>query len=291
MPGRRYVLVTAAKNEADLIEHPLDSIVRQTLRPLRWVIVSDGSQDATDEIVRRYQSRHDYIELRRIEHNGARSFRSKAAAINHCYDAIKDLKFDYIGNLDADVGLEPTYYAEMLRRFEADPRLGVGGGTAYDLCAGMFRRLPAARDSVPGPFQLFRRQCWEDVGGYLALSHGGVDTVAEITARMKGWRVQSFADLEVRHYRETGTATENCYAARFQDGFKAYALGYHPLFFLARILYRIPRRPLLLGAFLAGLGYACAVAIRQEREVSQELVAYLRGEQLRKLGLRTRSGG
>ncbi len=285
-----YALVTAAKDEADLIERTLDSIVRQTILPVRWVIVSDGSTDATDEIVHHYASRYAFIELQRLEGTSGRSFRSKAVAVQHGYEAIKHLDFSYIGNLDADVCLDPTYYEQILGRFEADSRLGIAGGTGYDFEEGQFRRLLSARNSVAGPFQMFRRQCWMDIGGYQPLAHGGIDAVAEITARMKGWRVELFRDIEVRHYRETGTATRNRYAARFQDGLKFYALGYHPLFFVARTVYRVCQPPRLLGALLAMLGYAYAVATRQERQVSRALVAYLHDEQLRRLRLRrTRS--
>lgn len=289
MVSSTYVLLTAAKNEADFIERTLESVARQTVLPVRWVITSDGSTDRTDEIVKTYASRHAFIEFARRESADERDFRSKAIAVRHGYERVRHLPFDYIGNLDADVAFERTYFEQVLRRFELDPRLGIGGGRLLDLCNGRFSRLPCARNSVGGPVQLFRRACWEDVGGYLHVRYG-VDAVAELTARMKGWRVESFADLEVRHYRETGTATRNSYGARFHDGRKAYGLGYHPLFFIARTVYRIRQRPLLLGALLAALGYAYAAVAGQDREVSQELVAYLRDEQLRRLRLRrTRS--
>lgn len=286
MPGRAYALLTPARNEADLIERPLESVVRQTLRPVRWIILSDGSTDGTDAIVRRYAARYDFIELMRLEDTGTRDFRSKVRAVQHGYDAIRPMELDYIGNLDADVSFEPAYYGKIMQRMEDDPRLGIAGGVKYDLCDGVPRRVPNARDSVGGPVQFFRRACWDAVGGYAPARHGGEDTAAEITARMKGWRVESFPDLKVLHHRETGTAQQNRYGARFEEGLKAYLLGYHPLFFIARSIYRIPQPPRVLGALLAGLGYLHATATRQERDVSDALVAYLRKEQLGKLGLR-----
>jgi biofilm PGA synthesis N-glycosyltransferase PgaC len=61
-----YVLVTPARNEAQFIESTIQSVVAQTMRPLKWVIVSDGSTDGTDEIVSRYAVAHEWIELLRM---------------------------------------------------------------------------------------------------------------------------------------------------------------------------------------------------------------------------------
>lgn len=286
MPGRRYALLTPARNEADFLERTLESVVRQTVLPLRWIIVSDGSTDGTDAIVRRYAARHGFIELQRLEGTGARTFDSKVRAVQHGYAALRDVPLDYVGNLDADVSFDRDYYEQMIRRFEEDPRLGIVGGVKHELRNGVLRRLPCARDSVQGPMQFFRRACWDAIGGYRPIRRGGEDTAAEITARMKGWKVESLPAFAVLHHRETGSALRNRYSARFQEGQRAYVLGYHPLFFIARSVYRVPQPPVLVGALLAGLGYLYAAATGEERGVPQELVTYLRGEQLGKLGLR-----
>ncbi len=130
-----YVLVTPARNEQDLIEGTIRSVVAQTHRPLAWIIVSDGSTDRTDDIVADYVSRHSWIELLRMPEHRDRSFAAKAACFNAGYERLKSRAFDVIGNLDADITFEPEYCAFLLSKFAEMPRLGVAG-TPYIEDAG-----------------------------------------------------------------------------------------------------------------------------------------------------------
>src|SRR5450432_3698348 len=109
-----YVLITPARNEADYIELTLQSMVAQTVLPLKWVIVSDGSTDGTDDIVRRYMPDNPWIELLRMPERQERHFAGKAHAFNAGYDRVKDLDFDIVGNLDADVSFEPAHFEFLI---------------------------------------------------------------------------------------------------------------------------------------------------------------------------------
>src|SRR5215831_6690170 len=107
-----YVLVTPARNEAGLIEQTIQSVLAQSVLPRKWIIVSDGSTDGTDEIVQRYANEHEWIELMRMPERRDRQFAAKANAFNAGYARLKghsQLPFDIIGNLDADITLEPDY--------------------------------------------------------------------------------------------------------------------------------------------------------------------------------------
>ena len=125
-----YILITPARNEADLIRVTLDSMVRQSAKPLRWVIVSDGSTDGTDEIVAEYAANYPWIELLRMPDRSERHFAGKAGAFAAGYNSIKGLPYEAIGSLDADISFDPEYFAFLLARLEENPGLG-GGGTPY----------------------------------------------------------------------------------------------------------------------------------------------------------------
>lgn len=284
MTSTKYVLLTAAKNEADFIERPLESVIRQTVLPLRWIIVSDGSTDQTDDIVKRYASRHPFIELVRREGIRRRDFSSKVMAVRQGYERVKHLAWDYVGNLDADISLDSRYYERALGRIVHNSRIGLVMGTMYDLHGGTFRRMPG--NTISGPVQLFRRECWEAIGGYLPVRQGGEDTIATIMTRMKGWEIEFLADSEVRHYRETGAAQGGQFRRRFVYGAQAHTIGYHPLFFLAMTMRDASQRAMLLGLVPSLLGYATAACKRQETVVPREFVRYLRREQMERLRLR-----
>lgn len=289
-----YVLVTAAKNEEPFIGEVLRSVCAQTLLPARWVVVDDGSTDRTPEIVEDYAKKHPWIELRRREPGRSRSFAGKAHAVNGAMDLLRNLEFDVLGNLDADVSFESGYMEFLLLRFADDPELGVAG-TPFTEAGG----YDSTRDSfegenfVAGPCQLFRRTCWEDIGGYQPNAAGGVDWIAVMTARMKGWKVRSFPALRFHHHRPMGTAMKSPLAALFSYGRKDYYLGGSPVWQLFRVVFRMTKRPRVVGGLALLAGYLWAALRRTTRPVSPELMAFHRKEQMAKLGavLRALAGG
>lgn len=278
-----YVLVTAARNEEEHIERALRSVEAQTLLPERWVIVSDGSSDGTDAIVSRHAREHPFIHHVRIEDRGGRDFGGKVRAIQRGVAEVSDLRYDFIGVLDADVSFGPEYYAAAVARLSSEPDLGLVGGVRFDDCGGTFREVIIAESSAGGPSQFFRRTCYEAIGGYLALPGGGEDACAEITARMKGWGVRTLPELLLWHHRRTGTHTSNILMARFHQGMVEHSLGYHPVFELARCAFRVVEPPYLAGSCFRLAGYCLGAFRRQARAVPGEVVSYLRAEQMSRL--------
>ena len=279
-----YVLITAAHDEAAFIKKTCESIVAQTVRPLKWIIVDDASVDGTASIVARYRDAHPgLIELLHIERPPGRDFRNKVQAFNVGLARVRQLGFVYVGNLDADISLEPDYYAKILAQFERDPKLGIAGGMVASYIDGTFIRQNVAPDSVAGAVQLFRRQCFEDVGGYLPLWQGGIDAAAEIIARRKGWTVQTFSDIIVLEHRRTGTATSTPLSARIKEGRRLYSLGYGFPFFLARCLRRSMERPRIIGSVIALYGFLASALMRDPIVLPSDVVDYLRDEQRRKI--------
>lgn len=286
----KYALVSPARNEEAFIEKTLDSVVKQTILPQKWVIVSDGSTDRTDEIVKRYAEKYDFIQLLRREAGNERNFGNKVYAIQAGYELLDDVEFDFFGNLDADIELPSNYYEAMHQKFLDNPQLGLVGGVRHDLCDGKFKRLFCAKNSVGGPFQLFRRSCYEAIGGYIPLKLGGVDAVAEIMIRQHGWQVRSFDDVVVKHYRCTGTAKGNKLQASFRSGKKLYVIGYHPLFEFSKLAMRLKNPKYIFRVLCEFAGYSWAAIARYPRQVPASFVTYLQKEQLDRLsyGLRHR---
>jgi glycosyltransferase involved in cell wall biosynthesis len=286
-----YVLVTAAYNEGKLIENTIRSVIAQQRRPAKWVIVSDGSTDETDAIVARYAADNAFIQLHSLTIDHPRNFAAQAQAINAGIAQLAATDFDFLGNLDADITMAPSYFDQLLRKFHEDPQLGLGGGAVHEECkSGIFRsRKDNSVTSVAHAVQLFRRECFQDVGGkYMALPFGGPDTYAEVTARMKGWRVASFPDLEARHHRVTGSAggmVRGC----FRQGRMDHSLGTLPLFEIAKVLRRVNVTPYVIGAGARLAGFFSSYYRADKRAVSDEFIAYFRKEQSSRLSNLLRS--
>ena len=281
-----YVLITPARDEAAYITVTLDSVVRQTARPLKWVIVSDGSTDGTDEIVQAYSAKHDWIELLRMPERRERHFGGKVDAFNAGYARVRQLPFEVIGNLDGDSSFEYDYIEYLLNKFAQHPSLGVAGTNyvedSWDPSLKHDYRFANIED-VTGQCQLFRRECFDSIGGYKPSRHGGVDLLATLSARMHGWETRVFTDKILIHHRQQGTAQFNRYTVEFSNGCKDYMFGSHPLWETCRSLYRLTRKPFILGGCLLFAGYFWAMLTGLKKTVPREVVEFRRKEQMVRL--------
>ncbi len=280
----QYVLISPSRNEARFIEKTLESIVCQTILPLKWVIVNDGSTDATGEIAAKYAERYSWIELVNRPVRKERHFAAKVQAFNTGLERVQGLQYDIIGNLDADVSLDPDHFEFLLSKFREDSRLGVAG-TVFTEPGG----YNSATDSfegqtyVSGQCQIFRRECFEEIGGYIPSKAGGIDWMAVMTARMIGWNTRSFREKSFLHHRPLGTAERGAIASNYAYGKKDYILGGHPLWQVFRCTYRAAKRPYVVGGAALFAGYWAAFLTRMDRPVSPELMRFHRAEQMQKL--------
>jgi glycosyltransferase involved in cell wall biosynthesis len=278
-----YVIITPAHDEEAFIEQTIRSMIQQTVRPLKWVIVNDASTDRTGEIVEEYTRDHAFIKLVNRDRAAGRDFGKKVYAFNHGLEEVRDLKYDFIGNLDADITFEPQYFENILGEFEADPKLGLSGGIVYTKFSREFVTYDKTLDSVGGKVQIFRRKCFEEIGGYLPLKFGGIDAAAEIVTRMKGWVVRKSLANRVLEHRRTGFAHGRPLKTMLRDGQKFYSLGYEPLFYLLRCIYRLRDYPLVVGSGAALIGYLWSMIRREPIVLPAEVVQYLRNEHRMKL--------
>jgi glycosyltransferase involved in cell wall biosynthesis len=257
-------------------------MVAQSALPVKWVIVSDGSTDGTDDIVRQHAAAHPWIEQERRPERKERHFAAKVEAFNAGHARLKNVDYDLVGSMDADISFDSDFFAFLLGKFAEDAKLGLGGapfkeeGLEYD-----FRF--SSSEHVSGALQLFRRECFEQIGGYVPVKGGGIDVIAVWGARARGWRTQTFTEKFYRHHRKMGTAKDGLLRVKFKDGRKDYALGTHPLWEVFRTVYQMTKHPLLVGGLALGLGYAVSMMRRAERPIPAELMQFRRADQMARL--------
>src|SRR3984957_8968821 len=278
-----YVLITPARNEERFIEKLIQSMVSQTVLPAKWVIVNDGSTDATGDIVGKYLEKHEWIELLNLPARRDRSFAGKVHAFNAGFERVKGLEYEVIGNLDSDVSFEPDYCEFLLTQFQQDLTLGVAGTIFREEGYSSGTDSFEGQNHVAVGCQLFRRRCFQEIGGYVPNKAGGIDWIAVTTARMMGWRTRSFREKSFFHYRSLGTAERSLLASAFSYGEKDYYLGNHPVWEFCRFAYRIAKKPYFTGGAALLLGYSWAFVTRMKRPVSDELMRFHRKEQMLKL--------
>jgi glycosyltransferase involved in cell wall biosynthesis len=279
-----YVIVTPARNEARFIELTIKSVLAQTVRPLRWVIVSDGSTDGMDDIVRRYAIDHPWIELARMPERRERHFAGKVHAFNAGYARMAGLPFDVVVNLDADVSFGEDYFRYLLQKLAEDQRLGLVAGRLVDVVSNQsYNYKLTGTEYVSGPCQVFRRACFEAIGGYRPLKSGGVDVVAVLSARAKGWQTKTFIEKVYYHHRPMNGAKMKGVRERLHTGYKDYLLGNHPAWEIFRSLYQMRNRPYVIGGVFIFIGYFWMLLNRAERTIPKDLMEFRQKEQIERL--------
>jgi len=282
----RYVIITPAYNEEQYIEKTIQSVLQQTVQPLQWLIVDDGSTDNTANIIKSYSEQHTFIHYCFREKVARQEyFASNVFAIMEAYEKSKEMTYDFLAVLDADIVLPANYYEWILGKFIQDPNLGVASGIYVNLIKGKLCTVLHDRRSTPKAIQVFRKKVFEEIGGFIPLKWGGEDTISCVMARIHKWKAWSFPDIEAVHLRPTGTgAVSNILSARFRQGICEYNMAVHPLFFLLKVLRRaILEKPYILGSILRFSGYLLAAVRRDKTILPDSVVAFLRKEQLQRV--------
>ncbi len=296
----RYIIISPVRNEAEYLDETIRCVVQQTIRPLQYILVNDGSSDATLEIITRWSRQHPWItpvhktaplgpsaannEVEDRQKRGRRAREAKEIlAFYYGLEHLTESRWDYLIKLDGDLGFSPDYFERCFEEFRRDERLGVGGGAICHIKVGktIVERNPAFH--VRGATKIYRRACWQALGG---VTRGAAwDTLDEVKANMLGWKSRTFADLHVIHYRHTGAAN-GAWQNAVKKGEWNYIAGYHPLFMAMKFVRNLPKRPFVRGA--AGLlyGYLLAACRRVARVDDPRLIRYVREQQLRRLCFR-----
>ena len=279
-----YALVTAAKNEEELIEKTIQSVIEQSILPLKWIIISDGSTDETDNIILKYEKDYEFIQYFRTESSAGRNFGSKAKAIESANHLLKKLKIKYLGFLDADVTFDNNYFEQVILHAEKNHRLGITGGSIYELINGIYIKQNNHIGSVAGAVQFFNFSCYNEIGGYRDLRYGGIDSVAEVMARMYGWEVHSIKELHVQHHRQVGASGGRILKSKFRYGQREYFRGTMFIFWILKCIRRVTDYPYIISSFymIGGYIYSC-VFQRELITLSQDFLKYTKQEQKKRL--------
>ena len=278
-----YVLITPVRNEEATIAITIDSVIRQTIRPTEWIIVSDQSTDRTNDIIKSYALHHPFIRYLLIEKCSGRGFGSVVFATETGIHALKTEAYDYIGFLDGDIKFQERYYEEILLRFSTDHQLGIAGGLVIDLDHSNQKPNRQSLSEVAGAVQFFSRECFLSLGGLVALPEGGWDAITCFQARMNGFKTRTFPELKVDHLKPRNIAEGNLFRRTLQLGVREYALGNHPLFEIVKCAYRSLNSPFFLDGILRFLGYARCYLNRKKRVISPEIIQFIRQEQITRL--------
>jgi biofilm PGA synthesis N-glycosyltransferase PgaC len=276
--SRDYVLVTPVRNEERTIKKTIEAVISQTVRPVEWVIASDGSTDATHDIVRGHLLKHPWIRLLELPQRNERCF---SAVVTNTMAAISHLESQdhgYIGLLDADVHFGVDYYESIMAHFESDPYLGIAGGMVVD--PGESRdRVPRNRMDIPGAVQFYRRECFDAIGGLLPIPEGGWDGIACVMARMVGYRTALLSEHVVDHLKPRNVSQGGVLKRRWQMGVRDRAVGYQPSFEFFKCLSRIGDKPWIAGSLAWWCGYVSAWLSDKHSLVPESVRNHLRREQ------------
>lgn len=279
-PAVKYCLITCVRNEAEYLPATIESVLQQTVLPLEWVMVDDGSTDSSGAIIDNYAAKYPWI---RALHRKDRGHRAKGGGVEAFLEAttlIARGEWDFLVNLDGDLTFEPEYFQGCFDRFQNAPRLGIGGGTILEKLEGGLKPDNAPSFHVRGGAKIYRKECWEQLGGLICSL--GWDTVDELKANQLGWATRTFPDLFLVHHRMSG-AVWGEWGKALNEGESDFIVAYHPLFFAAKCVRHLAVWPYLIRSVGIVCGYVRAAAQGMPRLQDQELRKYLRTQQLRRL--------
>lgn len=276
-----YIVITPARNEEQFIGHTLKSVLGQSVRPKKWIIVDDGSTDSTANIVAKYEIENDCLQLVRLDSaNEVRSGGSKVVrAFHEGCRSVSGVDYDFIVKLDADVSLPANYFEEVIKCFEMYPDVGLCGGYCVIEVDG--ERVPESycQDHVRGAFKAYRRNCFEDIGGLKQIwSWDGID---EAAIAFHGWKLKVLP-LPVVHHRPT-SKEYNLLKHSYRTGREMYKERVDPLSLVIISAVYLLRKPAIIGSLLFMVGYFVSLLRNEEMVIDKDLGDYIRNDRYGKI--------
>jgi glycosyltransferase involved in cell wall biosynthesis len=277
--SRRYCLITPCRDEAAHLQTTIDSVVAQTVRPAKWIIVDDGSKDDTPAICARAAAQYPFIQVIRRDDRGKRAV--GPGVIEAFYDGLRAIDmndFDYICKFDGDLDLPKEYFEIIMQRVEADPRIGTCSGKPYFHAPDSKELISEAcgDEMSVGMIKFYRVRCFQQIGGFVRqVMWDGIDCHR---CRMLGWIAVSWDDPEIRfvHLRPMGSSDTNIIKGRVRHGFGQYFMGTGPVYLVASAIFRMTRRPFIVGGLAMIWGYFRSMIQRVPRYEDLEFRRFLR---------------
>jgi glycosyltransferase involved in cell wall biosynthesis len=253
---KRYIIITAVRDEIDSVQLTIDSVSNQTILPQRWIIIDDGSSDGTEKQLDAVARQYEWVSIIRKPQDSGRAVGKKIADfINEGLSHGADVEWDYWVKLDADISFDPDHFELLMRQFDQDPSLGMASGKGYVPDGKGGYELEWCPDHhVLGMIRMYRRECWAQIG---ALAPRRMwDVIDVYTAQMHGWQTRSFDELTVIHLRPIDTLQKNRLSRKFDSGLNHYTMGYYfPYFLLRSIRACWDEKPLVFAGVTLFAGY------------------------------------
>jgi len=265
-----YVIISPVKNEERYVEATLTSVLSQTVKPIRWIIVDDGSSDCTPEILRRYAQQADWIQIVRLDHTQSRQPGTPVVhAFRRGFELVRHEMTQFVVKLDCDVKVPPDYFELLLAKFREDPALGIASGVYLEEQADNgWQPIPMPSYHAAGASKMMRAECYRQIGGFV--QSPGWDTVDEIRAQVRGWKTRHFEEIRFQHLKKEGSGI-GALATSIMHGRVYYLTGGGKLFLFFKILHRtISERPYLLSGLALLWGYLTALFSGQRKLVTSE---------------------
>ena len=283
MSSAKYIVISPVRNEEQYLPQTIQCMAAQTAQPLCWLLIDDGSADSTGRIIDDAAARHPWL---KALHRSDRGFRQAGGGVMEAfyegYDSLAETRWDFLVKLDGDLTFPSDYFEQCLKRFEANPTLGIGGGT---ICSEVNGTLEVESKIDPafhvrGATKIYRRECWDQIGGLIHAP--GWDTVDEVKANMLGWTTRTFPDLKLVHHRPAGQAYGQ-WSNLLKNGRANYIAGYHPLFMLLKCIRRCFEKPYLLEGCGLWFGFLSGYLKHIPQAPDPNVIRYLRRQQLNRL--------
>jgi biofilm PGA synthesis N-glycosyltransferase PgaC len=281
----KYVLISAVKNEEQFIEETCKSVINQKVLPDEWIIVDDNSNDGTLGIIRKYEKKYQFIKVLQNKNSKKRDFASQVFAQMYGYENISHEGYSYVGFLDGDLRFSSLYYSQLLKIMMMEKNLGIIGGEVVNVFSVRNRNIRRGSENyhVAGGVQLFRKECFEQVAGYMPIAVGGQDTVAEVKAMMLGWEVRTVRNVTVEHLKSAKSESNKNIKSNLAYAKQAYYLGYNPIFYALSCIRRIHDSPIMLSFFYKIGFFAIFSIFLYKRPVDRYFIRYIRSIQLKKI--------
>jgi len=278
----KYVLISPVRDEEEYIKMTLDSVANQTVLPVEWILVDDGSSDRTPEIIDEFARTHPWIRLKLRADRGKRAIGAGVIeAFNFGLKHLSVSDYEFLVKLDGDLSFGPTYFEDLFRKFSDNRDLGIASGKTYIERRGNLVVERMADQHVRGASKVYRRACFEQIDGLKPII--GWDMVDELYAQYKGWETRSFAELVLVHHRPMGTSTGSALRGKLRWGRGRYVTGSHPVFILASGTYRMTEHPYVLGGLALMYGYFTAWLNRHPRITESEIREFQKRRELKRL--------
>jgi biofilm PGA synthesis N-glycosyltransferase PgaC len=280
----RLLVITPVRNEAAHIERMVRSVQAQTRAPDTWLVVDDGSDDGTLDILRALEREIDYLtvlQAPRAQDTAVVPKRDRLAgaaeliAFNHGLHSVPSESFTHIGKLDGDLELPTNYLAVVLAEFAGDSQLGIAGGIIVEPCGDAWQEYRVPDYHVRGALKTYSAECFRAIGGLQPRL--GWDTIDETYARMHGFGTRALRQIVVRHHRPWGTA-EGRLRGRARHGQAAYILRYGPAWSALRSVKVATASPVGLSGVAFFFGYVRAAVLRTPRVEDAAYARFVRRE-------------